>query len=172
MYLAKEKIRAIIKDNNFFISYSDINWKWNFNNVKKYVENKKITIFSHKGFHPHLETDAKSDFFLCSKKGEIKKVSEKKSISEDYKKDYLAIGCYFFENFKYFENFFNLKKFKKTAKKKEIYIINLLNFCLKNKIKINHFNINEFVHLGVPSQYENFLYWKNILSKKFDKSLN
>ena len=172
LFLAKEKIKKIIKNNNFFISYSDINWKWNFKTVKKYVQKKDITIFSHNGFHPHLESDSKSDFFLTNKNHAVTKVSEKKTISQDYKKNNLAIGCYYFKNFQYFEIFFNTKSFQEIIKQKEIYVINLLNFLLKTKVKINHFNLGKFVHLGVPDQYENFLYWKNIVLEKFKKNMN
>ena len=59
LYLAKEKINNIIKKNkNIFISYSDINWSWNIKSVLKFLKNKKITIFTHKNFHPHLEVNA------------------------------------------------------------------------------------------------------------------
>ena len=100
------------------------------------------------------------------------KVSEKKPISKDYKRDNLAIGCYYFKNFEYIEKFFNSKSFRKNFQKKEIYIINLLNYCLKSKIKINFLNLKRFVHLGIPSQYESFLGWKNILNDNYKKYLN
>ena len=172
LFLAKKKLKEIIKDNNFFISYSDINWKWNFKSVEKDLLKKNIVIYSHKGFHPHLEKNSKSDFFLCNKKNEVNNTSEKKKILTDYKKNYLAIGCYYFNNFEYFERFFNENIFKKQSKKKEIYIINLLNYCLQKNIIINHFIVNQFVHLGMPSQYEDFLNWKNILINNFKKSMN
>ncbi len=172
LFLAKKKLKNIIKDNNFFISYSDINWKWDFKSVEKNISNKNIVIYSHKGFHPHLEINTKSDFFLCDKKGVVNRVSEKKKIHIDYKKNYLAVGCYYFKKFEYLENFFNENNFIKQSKIKEIYIINLLNYCLRKKIKINHFKINQFVHLGIPSQYEDFLNWKNILINDFKKSIN
>ena len=69
------------------------------------------------------EINSKSDFFLCNKKNEVNNTSEKKKILTDYKKNYLAIGCYYFNNFEYFERFFNENIFKKQSKKKEIYII-------------------------------------------------
>ena len=78
MYLAKKSIKEIVKDNNFFISYSDVNWKWDFTIVKKFIQNKNAVIFGHKGFHPHLEIDSKSDFFLINKNNLVTRVSEKK----------------------------------------------------------------------------------------------
>ena len=45
LFLAKKKLKEIIKDNNFFISYSDINWKWNFKSVEKDLSKKNIVIY-------------------------------------------------------------------------------------------------------------------------------
>ena len=172
LFLAREKLSKIIKDNAFFISYSDINWEWSFNKVEKFINNKNVTIFSHKGFHPHLEIDCKSDFFTVNNKKKVNKVSEKKLIKNDYKKNNLAIGCYHFQKFKVIENFFESIDFKNNPKDKEIYIINLLNYCLKIKIEISYFDLNKFVHLGIPYQYEDFLYWKKVLLDNFNKNLN
>jgi NDP-sugar pyrophosphorylase family protein len=46
--------------------------------------------------------------------------------------------------------------------KKEFYLVSLIRDLIKKKIKITNFNIKNFVHLGIPSQYEDFLRWKNI----------
>ncbi len=172
LFLAKDKISKIIKNKDFFISYSDINWNWNFQKVRKFIKNRKITIFSHIGFHPHLEIDARSDFFTTNKKKIVKKVSEKKLIKKDYKKNNLAIGCYYFKKFKFFENFFNSNDFNNNIKKKEIYIINLLDYCLKIKLEINFYSLNNFVHLGTPYQFEDFINWKKIIVNQFHKKLN
>ncbi len=172
LFLARDKISKILKNNDFFISYSDINWNWNFNKVRKFIINKKITIFSHIGFHPHLEIDSKSDFFTIDKKKRVNRVSEKGLIKKDYKKNYLAIGCYYFKKFKFFENFFLSNSFKINFKKKEIYIINLLNYCLKKKLEIDFYNLKNFVHLGLPYQFEDFINWKKIIVNKFNEKLN
>lgn len=172
LYLARESIKKIVKNQNFFISYSDVNWKWDFKIVKKFIRNKDIVIFSHKGFHPHLETDSKSDFFLNNKKDIVTRVSEKKKILKDYKKNNLALGCYYFKNFEHFEIFFNSPEIKKVTNNKEIYVINLIEFLMKIKVKINYFNIKKFVHLGTPKQYENFLYWQKIIYEKNKKGIN
>ena len=105
LFLAKEKLKEIIKDNNFFISYSDINWKWNFKSVKKDLIKKDIVIYSHKGFHPHLEINSKSDFFLCNKKNEIIKVSEKKKFSQIIKKIILQLDAIILEILNILKNF-------------------------------------------------------------------
>ena len=169
IFLAKEKIKDIIKNNKFYVVYSDINWKWNFEAIRKFTSKTNITIFTHHGFHPHLEINSKSDFCLENSKKFINKVSEKEIFGKDYKKNLLAIGCYYFSKFDYFIDYFNKNYFFFKNLKKELYIINLLDFLIKNKIKINHYKVDKFVHLGNPMQYENFLAWKKILEVNFNK---
>tara|TARA_Y100000741_G_scaffold274505_1_gene214480 strand:+ start:325 stop:1824 length:1500 start_codon:yes stop_codon:yes gene_type:complete len=162
LYLGRKKIKEIIKNNNnIFISYSDINWKWNIKNVSKYIQKQKVAIFTHKDFHPNLEVNSKSDFCLI-KNNQINKISEKKTFSNNYKNDYLAIGCYFFKNLNYINSYFK-KKNNIFLDKKEFYIVSLIQDLIKKRIKISNFNIKKFVHLGIPSQYTDFLKWKNIL---------
>ena len=48
IYLARKELKKIIKKDKFYISYSDINWKWNFKYSNKITNNKKIVIFSHR----------------------------------------------------------------------------------------------------------------------------
>ncbi len=171
IFLANKELKRIIKHNQFFISYSDINWNWNFNQIDRFIKNKKAVVFTHKGFHPDLEINTKSDFCSINQNKQINKISEKKLIFKDYRKNYLAIGCYYFYNYKLFENFFEINKKSLKSRTKEYYLTSIVNFLIKNKIKVNVYNLRNFVHLGVPSQYENFLKWKKILVDTFKSSL-
>ncbi|MDC0903051.1 sugar phosphate nucleotidyltransferase [Pelagibacteraceae bacterium] len=171
IYLARNKLKIIIGKSSFFIVYSDINWNWNFKKVKKFITKKNSVIFTHTGYHPDLEVDSGSDFCQINKHNHIKKVSEKKLITSDYKKNLLATGCYYFKKFEFIENFLKINKKIFKNKIKEYYLISLVDFLIKKKIKINIYNVKNFVHLGVPSQYENFIKWKKILIEDFNKSL-
>ena len=91
LYMATTQINQLIKNNErIFISYSDINWYWNFKKVLSYLKNKESCVFTHSGFHPHLEVNSKSDFCKIKNKNIIK-ISQKKTFSKDYKNDFLAI---------------------------------------------------------------------------------
>lgn len=171
LYLAKDKIRELAQKDKIFICYSDINWKWEYNEIKNYIKNKDVVIFSHKNFHPHLEVDSNSDFCLTKKKNLIKSISQKKTHFLDYKKENLAIGCYFFKNFDLIDS--TLKKINfsfKTSLKKELYLVTLIKIILKEKINIHSKEIKKFVHLGNPEQYNDFLNWKKNFNKYLIKS--
>ena len=171
IFLANKELKGIIKDSKFFIVYSDINWNWKFQHINKFIKYKKLVVFTHKGYHPDLETNTQSDFCSINQKNYINKISEKKLIFKDYKKNLLAIGCYYFCNYKFLETFFKKNKLCLRSKTKEYYLVSLINFLIKEKIKVNFYNLKNFVHLGVPSQYENFINWKKILVYNFKKNL-
>ena len=169
LYLGREKINEIVKKNeNIFICYSDINWKWDFQKVFKNIKNKEICVFTHKNYHPHLEINSKSDFCKV-KKDKILDIREKKTFSKDYKKDYLAIGCYFIKNLSYLNIFFDKNK-NIFNKRKEIYFLTLIKYFLNIKYKIGNFNIKNFVHLGTPEQYLDYQSWSSYFKKKQYKS--
>ena len=171
IYLAKDKIKEIVKKNRIFICYSDINWKWNKNEIFNYLKKKKSVIFTHTGFHPHLEVDQKSDFCLLNRKKLINNIKQKKTHFNDYKKEFLAIGCYFFQNFDLIYNDINNFNYLRN-KKKEFYLVSLIQLLLKRKIPIFSKEIKKFVHLGNPQQYEDFLYWKKIVNIFLNSTIN
>ena len=76
----------------------------------------------------------------------------------------MAIGCYYFSNIQFLNDFFQQKKF--YSKQKEYYLLSLVNYLIKKKIKVSTYNIDSFVHLGIPDQYEYFISWNSELSKK------
>ena len=171
LFLGKDRINEIIKDNkNIFISYTDINWIWNIQKVLNFVRSKKIVVFTHKNFHPHLEVNSRSDFCKVKKK-RILDIREKQTFSNDYKKDELAIGCYYLKDLSYLNFFFENYK-SVFNKKKEIYFLTLIKFFLNLKIKINNFLVQNFAHLGTPEQYRDYLAWYSHFKKKsFNKKV-
>ena len=157
--------KKIDKNSGIFVSYCDINWRWNFKKVLGEIKkNKQILVFTHKGFHPHLEVNSKSDFCKISE-GFVTEMSEKQTFSNHYKKDHLAIGCYYFNDISFLKKFFDTFKF---IKKKEYYILTLINFWTRQKINIKNFEIDKFVHLGNPEQYTDYLNWREIIKNNLE----
>lgn len=168
--LAKNILKkSIPQTGNIFISYSDIIWKWNFKRIVNFVKNKTNVVFTHTGFHPHLEINKKADFCI-SNKNIITKVKKKNFFGDDYKNNYLAIGCYYFKNFQSIYNLLNNEKY--SILNNEIYIVDLIKNLLKKKEKVYSYLIKHFVHLGFPSQYEDFLLWRNYFKDKSNKLIS
>lgn len=162
LFLGLKQLNSFIKKNEkIFLVYSDIIWKWDIKAVLKFVKKKKYVVFTHFGFHPHLEVNSKSDF--CKVKSNIiLNVKKKETFDKDYKKNHLAIGIYFFRDLSLIKNFFDNKFYFK--KDKEYYFIDFINKILK-KNKVYIYNLNKFAHLGFPEQYEDFLKWSFYFKK-------
>ena len=52
-----------------------------------------------------------------------------------------------------------------------MYLTSLIKFLVQKKQKIFYKTIKNFVHLGFPAQYEDFLNWRNIILNNFNTSL-
>ena len=167
--LALSSLKKMIKrDENIFLLYSDILWRWNRKFTFTYLKNKDCVVFTHKGYHPHLEVNSKSDFCKIDKNKIITDVKKKSFFGKDYKKNHLAIGLYYFNNLKLIENFFKQKlRFKRNN---EYYIIDLIKQLIKNTNTYSC-NLKKFVHLGFPEQYEDFLKWSNLFKKSDTEDL-
>lgn len=170
IFLASDKLKKIVQNNSLFICYSDINWKWDYKKVLNFVKKKRMVVFTHTGFHPHLEVDKNSDFCAQNKNKNIIAVSEKKTNTKNYSNEMLAIGCYYFNNLNIVEKFTKKIDFY-SNKKKEYYLISLINILIKNKILINQFLVSKFVHLGTPAQYQDYLKWRDSISKNWSINL-
>ena len=79
IYLASRELKKIIKNNSLFVCYADIIWKWKYNEILEVIKEKRVVIFTHTGFHPHLELNKKSDFCISDNNGHIKSISQKKN---------------------------------------------------------------------------------------------
>ena len=155
--LGLPQINKIVKKNkNIFICYSDIIWKWKPFDIKKKISRISAAIFTHTGFHPHLDINSKSDFCL-KRNNRVMDISEKKTFTKDYRKELLAIGCYYFNNLNLLNSFF---KNNKLSNKKENYLTRLIKYLLKKKIIIKPISVKKFVHLGFPEQYEDYTKWR------------
>ena len=171
IFLALDQLNKIIEHNqNIFICYTDINWKWKPSNMRNIISTEAC-VLTHKGFHPHLEVNEKSDFCVI-RNNHVIKIKQKRTNFKDYKIDNLAIGCYFFKSLNYINFFFSQFKKKIFSIKKEFYLLTLINFLIKNKIKISNFEIKKFVHLGFPEQYEDFLKWNKRIKYTIIKPLS
>ena len=86
----------------------------------------------------------------------------KKDFSKRLQKDNLAIGCYF-KNKNLIDNYFNEKR--NFDKRKEYYLLSVINYLIEKNINVFDYKLNNFVHLGTPDQYEDFIKWRNEIKK-------
>ena len=147
------------------ICYNDFLVDWNYNNFLRVSEGYDGAIPSFKGFHPSSFSGTLY-CYLKSKNKLIKNLREKKSFTSTPNNEPASVGIYYFDKYKLF-----LKSAKKLISKKKLFIKNELYVSqvyldlLKLKKNILDYNVNKFVSLGTPKDYENFIFWQKYFQK-------
>lgn len=148
---------------SFFISYCDIDWSWNFNQIKKILSNDGI-VFTNKGFHPHKLINNYSAF-CRTKKNQLIKIKEKESFTKNWIQEDLSIGVFYIKNgFDMIESIEKLIE-KKITVSNEYFPSLIFNELLNEKKKIIIHRLKFFIHWGIPDYLEDYLSWHNKIQK-------
>ena len=108
------------------------------------------------------------------KQNEIINLKEKKSFTNKPSEEFASAGSYYFKNFDLFQEYslraLNSKKLKK--KYNEIYASLPYLFLIKDKKRILNFEVENFISLGTPKDYYEFLDWQKFFQvKAYSKDL-
>ena len=143
------------------VTYCDFLVNWDYTKFKRICKGYDSSIITFKNFHP----SSFSGTLYCYLKTQnelIKKISEKKSFT---KKPYLetaATGIHYFSSNKLFREYSQKTLDSKILKKryKELYMSLPYIFLIKDKKTILNFEVKNFISLGTPKDYEEFISWR------------
>ncbi len=156
-----------IKDeSSTIISYCDFLIDWNYKKFKREIYGYDGAIVSFKGFHPSSFTGTLY-CYLKTKNNLVTDLREKKSFTKNPHEEFASAGIYYFKNFGTFKKIGHraLKDKKMIEKYKEIYISLPYTYLLSEKVSILNFEIERFVSLGTPKDYEEFIHWLSFFKK-------
>jgi len=158
---------------DIIISYCDFLIEWDYKKFKREIFDYDFAITSFKGFHPSSFSGTLY-CYLKVKQNEIINLREKKSFTNKPSEEFASAGSYYFKNFDLFQEY-SLKalKSKKLKKKyKEIYASLPYLFLIKDKKRILNFEVENFISLGTPRDYYEFLDWQKFFQMKaYSKNL-
>ena len=152
-----------IRDNSStIISYCDFLIDWDYKKLKREIYGYDGAIVSFKGFHP----SSFSGTLYCYLKVKNKLVTqlrEKRSFSNKPHEEFASVGIYYFKDFGVFKkNGYRALKDKKFIKEhKEIYASLPYIYLLNEQSNILNFEVERFISLGTPKDYEEFIHWLN-----------
>ena len=158
--------KSIRDDSSIIISYCDFLIDWDYKKFKREIYGYDGAIVSFKGFHPSSFTGTLY-CYLKIKNKLITELREKKSFTTKPSDEFASTGIYYFKNFGIFKkNGYRTLKDKKMIKKyKEIYVSLPYIYLLSEKKNILNFEVERFVSLGTPKDYEEFIHWLNFFKK-------
>ena len=158
--------KSIRDDSSIIISYCDFLIDWDYKKFKREIYGYDGAIVSFKGFHPSSFTGTLY-CYLKIKNELVTELREKKPFTTKPSDEFASTGIYYFKNFGIFKkNGYRTLKDKKMIKKyKEIYVSLPYIYLLSEKANILNFEVDRFVSLGTPKDYEEFIHWLNFFKK-------
>ena len=120
-----------------------------------------VVIWSFKNY-PDARLTPYAYAYLEVLNGMVKKISEKKPISNKPHLDHIAQGIFYFKSAKLFLKATNeMFKNKKTINN-EYYVGNSINELIKNKYTVLPFQVDQYICLGTPRDLNVYKFWYNV----------
>lgn len=163
----------LIKDDEeIIVNYCDFIQTWDYNDFIHQIHEKKPdgAIISFKGFHPSSLGKTYYAYLKVDNNGYVIDLKEKESFSEDRTKDYASTGTYYFSSGKVLKKYINqLVSNPKYAVNGEFYMSLPYILMIKDGLKILNYEIDKFICLGTPRDYELFKFWSEFFLKYSSK---
>tara|TARA_B110000261_G_scaffold162214_1_gene205283 strand:- start:25 stop:1551 length:1527 start_codon:yes stop_codon:yes gene_type:complete len=165
-------VKNINFDEPIIIAYCDFFVRWDYKRFLRNIYDLDGSIPVFKDFHPSSFSGTLYAYIKTDKKNNFIKIKEKSSFTKIPHTEYASCGIYYFKSFNIFSTFAK-KLFNKN--KGEAYVSLIYNHMQKAKLKINVFEVEKFICLGTPFDYENYVFWqkyfkKNVFFKTITKS--
>ena len=158
IYQAKDHLPL---DECFFISYVDIAWEWNWEEIKKNLDHDGI-VFTHNGFHPHLIENNYSAFCRVSEDKKLLEIKEKGSFTDNHLEEDLSIGIFYVRSGHNMISAIDRLIANDTRVSNEFFPSLMFNELISDGKTIDILGLDYFIHWGIPEQLNDFIHWKKV----------
>lgn len=143
----------------FIITYCDFFVTWQYKQYLTFLENTNpdANLVTFQGFQP--ASRGSTLYAYCRTRDlEVLEVREKKSFTNHRESEFASSGIYYFKSWEIFLNCVNASS-REFARFGEQYVSLLFNSAVNRNLLVNHYQIEKFICLGTPEDYEEYLYW-------------
>lgn len=167
-YISSKEFQNKFSNHKIFISscdyssiYNERKWKNTLkqNNCDIYIWTTKLNFTKVKNYNAF-------GYCILNKNNFVKKIIEKKTISNTPEKDHMIIGTFWFKNSNLINEMYNYAKKFNIIINQEYYIANAINIMITKGYKVKIFNIDQWISFGDPFEIEIYNYWKEIFNEK------
>lgn len=166
VYSLKKAEKYINLELPSIINYWDFYWEWNYNDFKNKVKDYDWSIICYKGFHPHLLNKNLYAWVKTNNKNELIEIKEKYSYTKNKMNTWQSSWTYYFKNWKILIKYINECIDLNIKCNNEYYVSLLYNLLKKDWLNTLVYNINKFLQLWTPEDYEEYKYYEDIFYKK------
>lgn len=161
---------TIKDDEPVIVSYCDYFMDWDFADFKKTVAENNCDgcVPAYTGFHPHL-LPVKNLYasMRVDEAGWMQEIKEKHSYTEDKTKTFHSPGAYYFKSGKIMKKYFQQAMDEDVSSGGEYYSSLPYNLLQRDGLKTYVYDkIPYFCQWGTPEDFEEYLYWYNLLKRE------
>ncbi len=140
--------------------------KYKIEEYEKLMSNNQIDIvvWGFTNHQPAIRNPNMYGWIESDNQNNIKNISVKKPISEDLKEN-IVTGTFTFKSKEILEKAINFQIQSKDIINNEYYLDSTINSAIKLGYKVKLFQVDYFICLGTPEEYNTFLYWEDTFDK-------
>lgn len=159
IYLAKE----MIPDNKpVIVSSCDISFIINYRKFYNLLKKDPDGIIFTWRDYPFADESPNSHAYVKTKKNIIKKISEKKVISNNPNKDFAVTGIFYFKSSNLLLDCIKYMIENNITINKEYYVATSMNKLLKEKLKVYNFEVDQFISWSLPEHLQKYNFWESV----------
>lgn len=161
-----------IKDNEeTIVSYCDFIVHWNYPLFLRQVYGKDGCVVSFKGFHP-ASFGTTFYAYMKVKDNQMLELREKKSFTKNRIDEHASTGIYYFKNYSIFNKYANKLLKEESTLLPEAYVSLLFNNMVDDGLSVVVHEVNKFICLGTPDDYEQYQFWWSYFTSEQKTLLN
>jgi NDP-sugar pyrophosphorylase family protein len=120
-------------------------------------------LLSFKGFHPASLGETYYGYLKVDGNGFLEELREKQSFTDNRINEHASSGVYYFSSGKIFKKYIQeLVSKESNAVNGEFYSSLLLNLMLRDNLKVLNYEMDKFISLGIPRDYELYKFWSEV----------
>ncbi len=153
-----------ISNEPFIVNYCDFLVQWDYSKFKRMVSNFDLVIPTFTGFHPPNFGETLFAYIKSDKSGNLIELREKESFTTNKKNELASTGTYYFKDINVFAKYANEIVLDPKRVLPEAYVSLLANPMVRDGFKVKTYNVDKFICLGTPHDYEEYIYWLKSLN--------
>ena len=137
--------------------------QWNYSSFKRLSSDCDAVVPTFTGFHPASFGNTLFAYIKIDKKNNLLELKEKESFTKDRLSEPASTGTYYFKDKKKFIKYAKEILYDPNRTLPEAYVSLLVNPMVRDGLTVKTFDVDKFICLGTPFDYEQYNYWFNSL---------
>jgi NDP-sugar pyrophosphorylase family protein len=153
------QIKGINPSEPVIISYCDFLVEWSYKSFLSNVMDYDMVIPSFVGFHPCSFGDTYYAYSRINSKNELLELKEKQSFTKERHNELANAGIYYFKSYDLFKKYAENLIENDLNPNEEAFVSLIANKIVENKGLVLITEVNKYICLGTPYDYQMFCFW-------------